>query len=95
MVTVDVEGNTNREVFACRSMEQIEKGRERVERLPEDSPLKPHLRKVMANLQVQTGGDRIFTDDKAPVEILGMDALDKVIQDTLEWNGGIDAMLQF
>ncbi len=95
VVTVDVEGNTNREVFACRSMEQIEKGRERVERLPEDSPLKPHLRKVMANLQVQTGGDRIFTDDKAPVEILGMDALDKVIQDTLEWNGGIDAMLQF
>ncbi len=95
VATVDVQGNTNRELFACGSYEMFDKCKERVARLPEDSPLKSHLTNVMNNLEIQTGGDKIFTDDKAPVEILGMDALDKIIQDTLRNSGGIDAMLGF
>ncbi len=93
VATVDVIGNTNRELFACQSMEAFDKCRERVAALPETSPLKSHLTYVLDNLEMQTGGGRVLTDDKAPVEILGMDALDKIIQDTLEASGGIDGLL--
>lgn len=31
------------------------------------------------------GEDRILTDDKAPVELLGMKVLDEIIQDELDY----------
>ena len=41
--------------------------------------------KVAQNLQDYTGGDHILTDDKAPVELLGMQALDELIDSQLRY----------
>ena len=41
------------------------------------------MEKVEDSLTVYTSGDHILTDDKAPVEVLGMRELDRVIGDEL------------
>ena len=35
------------------------------------------------------GGDKILSDDRAPVELLGMRAIDALIADELQWVRGI------
>jgi spermidine synthase len=78
--TIDVAGMTNRELFASSQ-------------IPLDSTLKQHaavlqnreLRRLMQSLQPAlipyTKGNHMLTDDKAPVEVLGMAAMDNLIQD--------------
>ena len=43
------------------------------------------MEKVSQNLQDYTGGDHILTDDKAPVELLGMRVLDELIEGELNY----------
>ena len=43
------------------------------------------MEKVAQNLQDYTGGDHILTDDKAPVELLGMRVLDELIEGELNY----------
>ena len=40
---------------------------------------------VSENMTEYQGEDRILTDDKAPVELLGMKVLDEIIQDELDY----------
>ena len=40
---------------------------------------------VSGCLEPYKPGDRILTDDKAPVEVLGMKALDEIIADELDY----------
>jgi hypothetical protein len=40
---------------------------------------------VSESLVARKGGDLILTDDKAPVELLGMKVMDEIIQDELDY----------
>ena len=40
---------------------------------------------VSENMTEYQGEDRILTDDKAPVELLGMKVLDEIIGDELDY----------
>ena len=85
--TVDVTGATNRELFArCGDSgetlpESLNAGLTEVE----DASLVALLQTVSQNLIEYEGGDKILTDDKAPVELLGMDVIDDLIQSELAY----------
>lgn len=86
--TADVPGNTNREVFCTNSDDMLalfEASRAQVER--ED--YRAILENVGADLTEYQAGDLILTDDKAPVELLGMQVLDEIIADELAYYKGL------
>ena len=81
---VPVEGSTNMEVYATNSdtlPEDFDSHRQALE--PGD--LKNMMEVVAENMTEYQGQDRILTDDKAPVELLGMRVLDEIIQDELDY----------
>ena len=43
------------------------------------------MAEVAADLTVYTGGDSLLTDDRAPVEVLGMRVLDELIAGELDY----------
>jgi hypothetical protein len=45
--------------------------------------------KVAAYLMSVEGGDKILSDNRAPVELLGMRAIDALIADELAWIRGV------
>ena len=77
--TVDVKNNTNRELFATNNPEAVERFRDSYGR-EENDELKAMMEKVDAGLITYDAGDRILTDDKAPVELLSMNAIDALIR---------------
>ena len=79
--------NTNIELFAGeRGIREIFE--QNLASLSADDPLKSQMETVRDLLEEVEGGERILTDDRAPVEKLGMRALDAIIQDTLAEMGG-------
>lgn len=79
---VDVQGSTNRELFAANDLSVIANLSDGIATL--SSPeLKRQMVKVESGLVSYEGGNYIFTDDKAPVELMGMKAIDALIQDEL------------
>lgn len=77
--TVDVAGTTNRELFATQNPEALavfETGRS----LIEEPELQEMLRRVSEGIIPYERGDYLLTDDKAPVELLGMQVIDDLIQ---------------
>lgn len=80
---VPVEGGTNVEVFASDSQSLREDFQRNLEQLPKGE-LKEMMDKVSGGLQEYRGENRILTDDKAPVEVLGMKVLDEIIGEELE-----------
>lgn len=80
--TVDVAGNTNRELFASQNPQITERLAENTKTLA-DAGLQSMMQHVGDNLVAQEGGERILTDDRAPVELLGMRAIDSLIQDEI------------
>jgi hypothetical protein len=93
VATVTVGNNTNRELFAGMNEDLFVRFRNRVASLNQDPELKEQLLAVLRDLRVEEGGEHILTDDRAPVEILGMQALDTLISDTLEAYGGVTGLL--
>lgn len=81
---VPVEGGTNVEVFAAKSDQTFEDFHAKVGELP-DGALKEQMELVSENLEGYRGEGRILTDDKAPVELLGMRVLDEIIRDELDY----------
>ncbi|MCM1386727.1 MAG: fused MFS/spermidine synthase [Bacillus sp. (in: Bacteria)] len=80
--TVDVRGSTNRELFATQNsslMADFEAGREKIE----DPELQTMLAKTADGIMPYEKGDYLLTDDKAPVELLGMQVIDDLIQTEL------------
>lgn len=78
--TVDVKGSTNRELFASnnpRMLTNLERHKEAVE----DESLLAMMDTVSDGLLPYEAGERIMTDDKAPVELLGMRVIDELIRD--------------
>lgn len=80
--TVDVIGSTNRELFASENPQMLEVLSENKSGL-ENEALYDMISSVSANLVRYEGGDKILTDDKAPVELLGMNVIDDIIQEEL------------
>ena len=74
-------GGTNIELFASSGFDCAERLRENLPMLGEE--LRPFLSKVSDSLEKKEKSDYIFTDDKAPVELLGMRVLDEMIVDEL------------
>ncbi len=97
--TVDVGGSTNRELFASNDGKIISRFREKAAK-PENERLYPIMSRVSDGIVQHEPGDRILTDDKAPVELLGMRVIDNIIEEELEYykqvfrEEGIKGLLQ-
>ena len=82
--TVDVAGSTNRELFASQHSDMIEVLSDHVENLS-DAGLQNMMRRVADNSVAYAAGDYLMTDDKAPVELLGMQVIDQLIQEEVAY----------
>ena len=66
-----------------------------------DKKLYALMKNVEENLSVYEAGTYIMTDDKAPVELLGMRVIDELIQDEVTYyrniyeQQGLDGLLDF
>ena len=78
--TVDVYNNTNRILFASNDPDIIGRFVKGYER-EENADLKSMMETVELGLVKYEAGDLILTDDKAPVELLSMKAIDAIIRD--------------
>ena len=79
---MDVPGTTNRELFAAVDGDPIQWLQANRADIT-DGELSLQMARVEQNLTAYTPGDHILTDDQAPVELLGMGAIDGLIQDQL------------
>lgn len=78
--TVDVKGSTNRELFASNTADltaQLEKNMTSLD----NSELTAFMTDIAANVTPYEKGDYMLIDDKAPVELLGMQVIDEIIQE--------------
>ena len=81
--TSDVLGTTNRELFAFKDGAALDRFHQRIETLA-DPDLRLCMERVSDSLEGYKAGDRLLTDDKAPVELLGMRVIDELISRELE-----------
>lgn len=79
IVTVDVDGSTNRELYASSNADMV-KTLENNANETGHSDLRDMMLHVADTSSVYEAGDYIMTDDKAPVELLGMQVIDQLIQ---------------
>ncbi len=79
---IDVPWTTNRELFASNSGKMTENLSSGIESLS-DLELSDMMQRVAVGLEVYQPGDYRMTDDKAPVELLGMKVIDQLIQDEI------------
>ena len=80
--TVNVPHTTNRELFATNSVCSMEEQTALAEELS-DPELRTLVQTVLDSMTPYTSTGLLLTDDKAPVELLGMRAIDALIQDEL------------
>ncbi|MCR5700665.1 MAG: fused MFS/spermidine synthase [Lachnospiraceae bacterium] len=82
--TVDVAGSTNRELFASNNPYLIDEMNDNI--LTENNDrLSEMMQRVSSNLTKYEKGDYLMTDDKAPVELLGMQVIDEIIRDEVKY----------
>ncbi len=97
--TVDVAGSTNRELFASQNSGIEELLAQNAKEL-EDGQLCAMMERVSAGLQRCDKGGHLLTDDRAPVELLGMRVIDGIIQEEIGYykeifrQGGISGLLE-
>lgn len=84
VATVDVPGTTNRELFAALDGDPIQWLEENKASVT-DPDLARQMDRVAQGVTRYEGGDHILTDDQAPVEVLGMRAIDGLIQKELNY----------
>ena len=82
--TVDVAGSTNRELFASDNANIINALTEHAGKM-ENAEFQNMMNVVAANSTEYVSGDYILTDDKAPVELLGMQVIDELIKDEVAY----------
>ena len=82
--TVDVQGSTNRELFASDDPQMLATLKENADHL-ENKDLQNLMYTVADNSQTYEAGSYIMTDDKAPVELLGMKVIDQIIQEEVAY----------
>ena len=81
---IDVDGSSNRELYAFESKEALEIFKRNIEST-KDFELKNLAEKIEENMVKYKGGKNIMTDDKAPVELLGMAVIDDLIKGELSY----------
>ncbi len=82
--TAEVAGSTNRELFASDNknmLDRFESGRQDLE----DEELYAMMERTQNSLTPYESGGTILTDDKAPVELLGMRVIDELIGDEVAY----------
>ena len=82
--TVDVRGTTNREFFAMNHGDGPERMTAHRAELA-DGSLSAMMEHVQSNLTAYEVGNYVMTDDKAPVELLGMRVIDELIRDEVAY----------
>ena len=87
--SIDVEDSCNREVFAFNDKADSTKWRENFSEI-DNNYLRKMARKVSSNLKEYKRSKHILTDDKAPVELLGMKTIDVLINEEIENVKSID-----
>ncbi|MBR3539396.1 MAG: fused MFS/spermidine synthase [Eubacterium sp.] len=97
VVTVDVRNTTNRELFAGEAG-FLTRFRNNVGK-EKDQELSAMMGQVEKGFVTYTGGDHIMTDDRAPVELLGMQVIDEMIREEVRYykriydEEGLDGLL--
>ncbi len=97
--TVDVAHTTNKELFASQSDQLPQRLQASIPSI-EDRELRFLMRRVSVSLQTYEAGNYIMTDDKAPVELLGMRVIDHLIRDEVRYykeiyqKEGLDGILR-
>ncbi len=82
--TADVAYSTNRELYASNDPDMIKRFEAGTED-PGDEKLKTMMDTVGASLTPYEKGDKLFTDDRAPVELLGMRVIDDIIKEEVSY----------
>lgn len=86
--TADVKNSTNRELFASHNPDMLSDFRENAA-AEKDGALLAMMERVDGELMPYHPGDYVLTDDKAPVELLGMKVIDELIADEVAYYRGI------
>ena len=86
--TVNVWGSTNRELFASGNEKMLEVFRSNMN-AEKDGELRSMMKSIDEKLTAYEPGEYRMTDDKAPVELLGMQVIDELIHDEVEYYRGI------
>lgn len=81
-------GSTNKELFASNNPQMVERMAENV-KTEDDGSLVYMMNYVQNQLAEYVPGTHLMTDDKAPVELLGMKEIDLIIQSEVEYYLGI------
>ncbi len=82
--TAEVRGSTNRELYAMDNKEAILTFKEQIE-ITGSEQLQQQMQKVESYLTLYSAGSYILTDDKAPVEVLGMKVIDNLIIEEIDY----------
>jgi hypothetical protein len=82
--TVDVTASTNRELFASENSSMLDVFRKNRLNLSNQN-LRQMMERVASGLNEYEAGNYLMTDDKAPVELLGMQVIDELIQDEVAY----------
>ena len=96
--TVDVKNTTNRELFASGDPEMLEIFSDNID-IEEDEELSAMMARVEEGIAKYEAGSYLMTDDKAPVEVLGMRVIDELIKDEVAYyrniyeNSGIQGLM--
>ena len=99
VVVADVVGSTNKELFATDDAGFLSRLQDNAS-LEKDEKLRAMMEKVDQTAREYAAGDNIMTDDKAPVELLGMRQIDSIIKDEVAFykeiykNQGLKGLLQ-
>ena len=88
--TADVPYTTNRELFASMEADPGSLLAAGIETLP-DGELRELMAQVSRRLNPYEAGGHLLTDDRAPVEVLGMRMIDSLIAEELQYYKGVYA----
>ena len=97
--TADVDGSTNRELFASNNDGMIDVFETNLDS-EKNEEIRAMMGRVSSELTEYVPGDFLMTDDKAPVELLGMKVIDELIRDEVAYykqiyeDGGLKALLE-
>ena len=88
---VDVPGYTNKVLYAAASAEALARGERTIDMLAagteaeSGAELASWMKNAYAGIEEYKSEGRILTDDKAPVELLGMRVLDGMIKEEVQY----------
>lgn len=82
--TVEVDNSTNRELFASDNNDMMSVLNDNISGI-KDADLRFMMNKVRDKSIAYNAGKLIMTDDNAPVELLGMKVIDKIIRDEVAY----------